>query len=723
MTTTSRSSGPSTPTRRLRPGSGASVGGARSGGAGGAGVRRPERARRVEVRTVVGRPRSSVADPRRRLIALLALVTVAFAAVIGRLAFVQGFSAQRYAALGRSQRLHTVVLPATRGAIFDRNGVQLAMTVSQKTVWANPQLVRDPAAEAHALAGAIPGTDENALRLRLSSPGAFVYVARKVDDATASQVASLRLAGISFIDEPKRFDPAGSLAAPLLGTVGLDNEGLSGLEIQYEHQLTGQPGQLVVEQDPHGTPITSGVHEYRPAVRGEDLVLTIDRSMQYETERALAAQVVSSNAKGGIAIVMDPRSGEVLAMANVKASDNGQPPGPAANNLAITNVYEPGSVNKVITIAGALEEGVIHPSDTLVVPDHMMVADGSFGDAEPHPTEPLSITDIVANSSNIGTIMIGQKLGKMRIDRYLRAFGLGRYTGSGFPGESPGLLLSPKDWSGTSYGSVPIGQGLAVTALQMLDVYDTIANGGNFVPPRVVKAIVDQRGRTHELAPKPSRRVVSSATAHEVTAMLTEVVRAGTAQAAQIDGYTVAGKTGTARKPLEGARGYKQGAYMATFAGFVPAEAPHLSAIVVLDEPTPIYGGLVSAPVFADLARYGLRLFDVPPPIVSPSAREGSTAGGGGAGAVPRLSPSGARGDGDVGGLAPGAASLVPGASAARSGSAATASQPGPAASQPGGVPSTGSATGPGRSPPQTSAPSSTTPGGRTTRLTPTSKP
>jgi cell division protein FtsI (penicillin-binding protein 3) len=251
------------------------------------------------------------------------------------------------------------------------------------------------------------------------------------------------------------------------------------------------------------------------------------------------------------------------------------------------------------------------------VPGKIKVADHVFTEHDPHPTVQWSVTDIMANSSNVGSIMIGQKLGKDRIDQYLRAFGLGERTGTGFPGESRGIMLDPKKWSGTSIGTIPIGQGIAVTAMQMLAAYNTVANGGEYVAPKLVKATLDATGTPQPTPPSERRRVISERTAKQVTGMLDEVVRVGTGTAAAIDGYTVAGKTGTARKPLENARGYKAGAYVSSFAGFVPAEKPALTAMVMLDEPTPIYGGLVAAPVFAEITRYGLRQFRIPPPAVA----------------------------------------------------------------------------------------------------------
>jgi cell division protein FtsI (penicillin-binding protein 3) len=548
-----------------------------------------------------------------RLVCLLVVVCLAFVAVAVRVAQLQIFPDDRTVGLAQSQRMRTAELPAQRGAIFDRNGRDLALSISRRTVWANPRLVSDPIGEARALAPVLGLTEAEVLD-RLRRDAAFVYLSRKVDDPVADQVAAMKLDGVFLLEEPKRIAPAGELARPLLGNVGLDDDGLAGLELQYNKQLTGTPGELRVERDPNGNEIASGHREFVAPKRGEDLVLTIDRSLQYEVERALAAQIVSANAKGGIAIVMEPATGEILAMANFSGAP-GTNPRPAANNMAITNVYEPGSVNKIITVAAGIEEGLVTPATMMKVPDHLKVADHVFHDHDPHPVERWSVTDVLATSSNIGTIMIGQKLGKERLDRYIRAFGLGRETGLDFPGESAGLLLEPKHWSGTSIGTIPIGQGVAVTAVQMLGAYNTVANGGLWVEPRLVRETVDSRGRRHP-APQPERRrVLSSQTAEQVSAMLAEVVTAGTGSEARIEGYTVAGKTGTARKPLP-TGGYGrpgQYRYVATFAGFVPAESPRLSAIVILDEPTPIYGGLVAAPVFAQISRYALRHLHIPP--------------------------------------------------------------------------------------------------------------
>lgn len=578
---------------------------------------------------------------RRRVGITSATVLAGFAVLAVRLVMVQGVAAGRYVDFGETQRVRSVTLPAERGAIFDRNGHDLAITVPQSTVTADPRSVGDPLAAAEALAPVLKESPRQ-LQSRLTRSSSFVYLARKVDDDVAERVKALGLPGIDVIEEAERFLPAGDLAAPLLGRVDVDNRGLSGLEVQFDRRLAGRPGKKIVERDPSGrVEITGGVRELRPSVRGDDLVLTIDRSLQYEAERALARQIVTAKAKGGMVIVMETRTGEVLALANLASDSKGGTPRPADKNMALTNVYEPGSVNKMITLSGAIEEGVVSAQDRLVVPSAMKVSDHVFKEHDPHPVKRWSITEIMANSSNVGSIMIGQKMGKDRIDHYLRAYGFGKKTGLAFPGEASGILLDPDKWYGTSMGTVPIGQGVAVTAMQMLAAYNTVSNGGEYVAPKLVKATVGGDGRHRPTPPPPRHRVTSARTAQQVTAMLAKVVRVGTGQLAAIDGYSVAGKTGTARKPLDNARGYREGAYVSSFAGFVPAERPELSAIVMLDEPTPIFGGLVAAPVFASVARYGLRQFRIPPP--PPAAPPAAAAG------VPEATPEGAQGVGEVG--------------------------------------------------------------------------
>jgi cell division protein FtsI (penicillin-binding protein 3) len=410
----------------------------------------------------------------------------------------------------------------------------------------------------------------------------------------------------------------------VLGQVDVDNAGLSGLEKKYDDLLTGVPGELKVEQAPGGRTIAGGDNRITPAQRGDDLVLTIDRSLQYETERALGAQILAEGAKGGTAVVTRPDTGEVLALANLSVDPSTHQIVARGDDAAVTSVFEPGSVNKVITVAGAIEEGLVAPSTQIEVPDQYQVGDHLFTDHDPHPTAPWSVTRILTESSNIGTIKIAQALGKDRLDEYLRKFGLGQKTALDLPYESAGILRARDKYNATSIGSIPIGQGIAVTAMQMIAAYNVLANDGVYVPPKLVQETIDEQGVHHRTDAGDTRRVVSAATAEQLRDMLVNVVHEGTGTRGGITGYNVAGKTGTARKPLAtGGYGATPGdyRYVATFAGFVPAEKPALSVIVVIDEPTgDIYGGSVAAPVFADIAQYGLQLFHIPPPLVEKAA-------------------------------------------------------------------------------------------------------
>jgi cell division protein FtsI (penicillin-binding protein 3) len=565
---------------------------------------------------------------------LLLAMTLVFVAIGGRLISIQGISADHYLAVGLSQRLRTVSLPGQRGTMFDRRGQELAVSVPQTTLWADPQLVTDPRQEALTLSP-LMGMDAPSLETKLRSDGQFVYLARRMDNAAAAKVTDLRLAGVFGMPEPKRFLPAGLLATPLLGTVGADNSGLSGLEQQYDRQLAGRPGKLIEERDPNGSQIPGGLRQYQAPVNGQDLVLTVDEPLQVQAEQALAAQIVVAKATGGTAVVMDTRTGELLAIVSLTCTaataamtvaapaaapaTPGCQPVPAPTAAAFTGVFEPGSVSKLVTISAALQSGVVSPADRFSVADSLQVSDALFRDAESHKVENWTVTDILANSSNVGTITIAQRLGKQRLDAALTAFGFGQQSTVHFPGESAGLVPDPAHWSDTSIGTIAIGQGVAVTAIQMVAAYNTIANGGVYVAPKLVAATVDTDGQTHPTAPSPEHRVVSPQVAQQMTTMLGEVVRVGTGQTAKIDGYTVAGKTGTARIPLQGARGYMNNVYTSSFAGFVPSAHPELTSIIVLDQ-TPLFGGVAAAPVFSTIAGYGLREFRIAPVAAEPPA-------------------------------------------------------------------------------------------------------
>ncbi|HUJ65652.1 MAG TPA: penicillin-binding protein 2, partial [Acidimicrobiales bacterium] len=584
------------------------------------------------------------------------VAAAAFLVICAKLVMIQGVHSGQYLAAGGSEWEQTVSLPAERGAILDRNGYELAMSVPQTTIYADPHQVTDPLGEASTLAP-ILGISAPTLRNDLTESSGFVYLARTVTDATAAKVAKLNLAGIYSLQEPKRFYPAGQLAQPLLGSVGTDGNGLSALEYEYNSLLAGTPGRSIEEIDPQGNQLPGGLQQYKAPVAGQDLVLSLDEPLQYQAEQALAQAIVAADAHSGIALLMDSRTGEILADAELTMPSAGstQPPAvpvdipspsgsktgrqsqpvEAASASAFTQVYEPGSVNKLITISAALQTGVIQPADIFAIPNSYQVSDGVFHDAESHPLEHWTVTDILANSSNIGTIQIAQRLGKTNLLHYINSFGLGSVTSIDFPGESAGLL--PTYWSGTSIADVPIGQGIAVTAIQMLAAYNTIADGGVYVPPRLVDATVDGRGVEHPLPMGATHRVVSTTVAKEMTTMLDEVVRVGTGQAANLDPYTVAGKTGTGLVPSP-TGGYEAGHYVASFAGFVPAENPQITGMVVVDN-TPDYGAAASAPTFATIARDALEHFNIPPMPKQPPAP-----------GVPLATPATATGAGEVAG-------------------------------------------------------------------------
>lgn len=566
------------------------------------------------------------ANADRRSLLVKAALGVLLLAVVGKLVDVQVLDRDTYTSVGDAQRLRSVTLDANRGRILDREGHDLALSVLRPSVFADPSQVVDPEATARVLAPVL-GVDVLTLTEQLSTDGQFVWLNRRVDDDLAAEVVALGLDGIHLHEEPTRFNPSGDLGQSLIGRVAEDQAGSTGIEFIYDELLTGTPGELRYERARDGGTIASAGQTRTHAVAGDDVVLTLDRSLQYETERALAAQVDAMGAKGGMVIVSRPETGEILSMANI-TRDEQRNIITAGANRSVIDVFEPGSVNKVITIAAALEEGLVEPDSTRTVPWQYQVADHVFSDDHSHATAPMTVTDILAQSSNIGTIMLGQELGRDRIDSYLREFGFGSRSALGFPNESPGIMLDPDNWSGTSIGTIPIGQGIAVTALQMLQAYNVIANDGVYVEPRLVEATIGADGTRDVLPRDQGRRVVSEQTAAQVRDMLAEAVENGTGKQAQVDGYRVGGKTGTARKPQEGG-GYEDRAgnyhYMAGFTGMVPVEDPELSIIVVIDEPTAtIYGGGAAAPLFADLANFALNRFRIPP-AAAPEAPDPGT--------------------------------------------------------------------------------------------------
>ncbi len=563
----------------------------------------------------------------------MVLVGLVLAAVIVRLTDVQVIGTQRFTAYGKSEVLHKVSLPALRGTIYDSSGTVLAISEPETTVIADDFQITDPTGEAAKLAPLLSMTTSQ-LSSDLSEDSGYVQVANQVGPSAAARIEALDLPGLTFQASSRRFLPSGNLALPVIGQVNSAGVGYSGIEEEYNSALAGHPGSEIIPQDPSGNTIPGKPEDVVPVRPGEGLVLAINSAIQYVTESALAKEIVSSQAKSGWAVVL-ATNGNILAMADLVAgSTPGSPPVEASSNLALTYLYEPGSVAKLATFAGALSEGLITPNTVLNVPPYLSLGGYRITDAEPHGDEQLTASQILARSSNIGTDEIAAKLGPKGLYHWLVAMGWNRTTGLGFPGDSPGLLPPVSAWSGSTMGSMPIGQASAISSLQLADAYNMMANGGVFVQPRLVAATIGANGTRHELPAPPRRRVVSEEVAKELVGMFGGVVGPnGTAPAAAVPGYTVAGKTGTSQIPSNG--GYAQNAFMATFVGIVPAEHPALTIVVTLNQPAPpdYYGGTIAAPVFSQVATEALRLLHVPPGKLSSGAAQvvpSTTIGGSG---------------------------------------------------------------------------------------------
>ncbi len=537
-----------------------------------------------------------------------ALLLVSF--LVARVVDVQGLGASKYAAYGNSELYQSVTLPALRGSIYDRNGNLLAVSVPRVDVVSDDYLVGNPAAELATLAHLLR-VPEPGLRSMLSEKSGYVTLARQVGPATEAAVQALDLPNVSFVPDPARLDPDSVLFSPLLGIVGFSGTGLTGLEYQQQHRLEGVAGSEQVAIGSAGEALPNGVRDIQPAHQGDGLVLTLDQPLQFEVTSVLTAQLKATRAASGTVVVLDTKTGGILSMVNLVRSKSGRV-APAGQNLAVQTEYQAGSVMKLATISAALQDDIVTPSSRITVPDQVYVGGWPFQDAEYHPTEVLSSAQILAQSSNVGTIEIAAKLGPRRLYDQLLNLGFGQQTALDWPGETGGSVPPLKDWYTSYMGTIPIGTGEAVTPMQVLDAYNAVANGGVFVPPRLVEATVAADGET-ALPMGARHRVLDASTAEELLPMLEDVTSVGTATAAQVPGYTVAGKTGTAQIPNDRG-GYTPGAWMATFVGFAPAQDPALTAIVVINHPDDYYGGSASAPVFSTIMRYALRHFDVPPP-------------------------------------------------------------------------------------------------------------
>ena len=539
----------------------------------------------------------------RRIGLLFALFLLLLGAATARAAWLGTVKSDALGDRAVQQQIEELEVSAPRGTITDRHGVDLAVSEDAITVIAYPFLIDDPAAVAAKLAPRIGRTDEELLKKLSDRDSTFVYLRRRMDASLGHEIEELGIEGIDTEIEPKRSYPQGHLAAQVLGMVGDENTGLSGLEYFHEEMLGGDDGHRRIVKDALGEPVS--LIETDRAEPGEDLRLTLDSAIQERVEAVLSEVGQTYQPAGATALVMDPRSGAILALANWPRVDANNVPGSpayASQNRAIQFNYEPGSTFKAFTVAGALEEGLIEPHTPFQVPPTIQVADREIGEAHDAGGGTFTTADILARSSNVGTVMIGLKLGATRFDRWVRRFGFSKHTGVDLPGENQGIVLDVEDYSGSSIGNMPIGQGISVTPIQMASAFTAIANDGVKRRPYVVAG-----------NQAPGKRVLSKQTANQVSRMLEGVLAAGgTAAEASVEGYTLAGKTGTAEKAENGT--YSKTDFVASFIGYAPARNPQLLVSVMVDEPRgDIYGGTVAAPAFERIMEFALPYLKIPP--------------------------------------------------------------------------------------------------------------
>jgi cell division protein FtsI/penicillin-binding protein 2 len=512
--------------------------------------------------------------------------------------------------VARNQQLTHEKVPAQRGTITDRNGVDLAVSEPAQEISADPYLLKDPLGAAQRLAPLL-GRSQSQLLTVLSRRSGFVYLDRALPASQAQAVLALKIPGVSGVPVMRRVYPRGALAAQVLGVAGTEGHGL-GLEYSRNSMLSGHPGERRVVSDALGQPVS--IAEANPEVPGASLRLTLDANIQQRAEDVLSAVGRVFAPKDATAIVMDPRSGAILALANwpqVNANDPGSSPAEALEDRAVSFNYEPGSTFKVVAVSDGLQRGLITPATPFNIPDQIQVADRTIHDDTEHPEETLTTAQILARSSNVGAIKIGALDGADSFNEWVHRYGFGAPTGVDLPGEERGRPLPLSEYSGSSMGNLPIGQGELVTPMQMATAYAAIANGGILRPPHIVGAV---NGRSQPQA--AGRRVISATTAAEVRKMLQGVLApGGTASEVSIPGYQLAGKTGTASKIDPATGEYSQSAYVASFIGFAPASNPKLLCAVVVDEPQSgsIYGGTVAAPAFGQIMSFALPYLRISP--------------------------------------------------------------------------------------------------------------
>jgi cell division protein FtsI (penicillin-binding protein 3) len=543
----------------------------------------------------------------RRIGLLFAAFLLCFLMIVARAFWLQGVQGAQLASEASYQQTEVVTVPGLRGTMLDRHGQALASSEDAATIFATPYQVKKPVQAAEKLA-TILGEDPAHVLKSLTEESGFSYVAKKVDVPTAARIERLELPGIGELPDSRRTYPQGDIAGQVLGAVGSENEGLTGLEAGQDSVLAGSDGERHIVKDALGEPIR--LETVSEAKDGGNIQLTLDPAIEAETEQVLGEVGETYSPKGATAIVVDPRSSQILAMANwppVDPADLSSASSEDLLNRATGFTYEPGSTFKAFTVSAALEEKEVTPETTFTLPPQLQVADRTIEDAEARGTVTLSVAEILSHSSNVGAATIGLQMGAEKFSRWINRFGFGRPTGVQFPGEEQGLVLPLDEYSGSTMGNLPIGQGLSVTPMQMVAGYTAIANGGMLKRPQLIEKIDGE-----PVGEPKGRRVIDAEVASQVRTMLEGVLApGGTASEVSVPGYTLAGKTGTAEVAENGT--YSKTKYVASFIGFAPAQDPRLLVAVIVDQPQgEIYGGSVAAPAFGKIAGFALPYLGVP---------------------------------------------------------------------------------------------------------------
>lgn len=551
---------------------------------------------------------------RKRVVWLFYFVLLAYIGLAGRLAFIQFIEGESLREQALNSRMRDIPVEAKRGVIYDRLGRELAVSVNVESVFAFPSQVKNPQQVSQTLS-AVLGLDPQETLSKITKEASFVWIKRKIEEDQARKLKAAKLPGIEFTQESRRFYPKENLASHILGISGIDSQGLEGVEFQYDKELRGSPGRIIIEFDARGRELPQALHKYVPPAEGNSVFLTIDEVIQFIAERELEKLMAQTRAKAGSIIIIDPKTGDILALANRPDFDPNRYsdfPDKNRRNLAVSDAFPPGSTFKPVTAAAALEEGVTRLTDRFYCPGFLKVQDRIIRchNAGGHGSQ--TFVEIVENSCNVGFMQLGLRLGKDRFHKYVADFGLAKETGIDLPGEAKGIMLAAAQIKPVDLAVMAFGQTLTVTPIQLATAISTIANDGLFMKPRVVKEIRSAEGTlVREIKPEPVKQVVSKKSASELRMAMERVIEQGTGQSAQVEGYQLAGKTGTAQKVVGGR--YAEGKYIASFVGFGPADSPRVATLVFIDEPSgAYYGGQIAAPVFSRVMADVLRYLEVP---------------------------------------------------------------------------------------------------------------